>query len=304
MILVGSQSIEMVTATADSVDWVTSYTDIDKSGASTVTTPGANQGNVASATTTTIVAAPGASSSQFRVITSVLIRNKGSGTQTITVQKDVSGTNYLVAVFTLYTGEFVVYEDGRGWIAYDANGNQRIIGMQAGLGSSLLINPGFSTANLTTAKTITSGSTFAVYMGRSPRSLTSVQLRLRVTTAMATITWGEVAIAKGSINVGGNPTLTVVGWADVSASYNSLGQKTTTVNVSTGQSVAAGDDLWALIGNAATTALQVRAASIADDIQVGQQASLATRPSLNVGTGQAYTIEGATTAAAWVALVV
>jgi hypothetical protein len=121
---------------------------------------------------------------------------------------------------------------------------------------------------------------------------------------MATITWGEVAIAKGAINVGGNPTLTVVGYADVSASFNSTGQKSTTVNVSAGQSISAGDDLWVIIGNAATTAAVMRAASIADDIQVGLQASVASRPSTIVGTPTAYTIEGATTLPAWVALIV
>lgn len=170
--------------------------------------------------------------------------------------------------------------------------------------SSVMLPVFYSTANLTTAKTITTTNTFAVYIGKAPRSFTSMQLRLRVTTAAATITWCEVAIAKGAIVVGGNPNLTVLGFADVSASYNSTGQKTTTINVSSGQTINEGDDLWILIGNQATTALQVRAMSIADDIQVGVQAVRTVRPSTAVGSAQSYTIESATDVPAWCALII
>jgi hypothetical protein len=119
-----------------------------------------------------------------------------------------------------------------------------------------------------------------------------------------TITWSEIAIAKGVINIGANPSLTVVGWADTAAIFNSIGQKTVTINVSAGQIIDPGNDLWVLVGNAATTVSILRAQSIADDIQVGVQAALATRPSLNVGAAQTYTIESATVLAAWLALVI
>ena len=66
---------------------------------------------------------------------------------------------------------------------------------------------------------------------------------------------------------------TTSGFAEVAATFNSTGQKTTTINVSAGQSVQAGDDLWLLIGCQATTALVMRAQSIADDLQSGAQAS-------------------------------
>lgn len=170
--------------------------------------------------------------------------------------------------------------------------------------SRVILQPGFATANLTATKSLTSNSAFAVYMGRAPAALTSVQARYRVTTAAVTITWAEVALAKGAPVVGGNPTLTVVGFTNVAAVVNSTGQKTTTISVSGGQSVAAGDDVWLIIGNQSTTAAIVRAQSIADDLQTGTQASrAATRPSLAVGGGQVYTIEGATTLAPWIAMV-
>lgn len=59
------------------------------------------------------------------------------------------------------------------------------------------------------------------------------------------------------------------------------------------------------ISSATTTTVAVlRAQSIADDIQVGVFANLATRPSTNVGSAQAYTIDGATATAPWFAVVV
>lgn len=170
--------------------------------------------------------------------------------------------------------------------------------------SSVMLPVFYSTAGLVSVKAITTTNTFAIYVGKAPRSLTSVSLRARVTTAVAGITWAEVGIAKGAVVVGGNPTLVPVGFADVSGTWNSTGQKTTTINVSAGQTIAEGDDLWVLIGNQATTALQVRAFSIADDIQVGVQASAVTRPSTTIGTGVSYTIESASTLGAWLALVI
>lgn len=199
---------------------------------------------------------------------------------------------------TMLPGELLVY-DGAKFLHYDSN-----MGLYAAVPSlqlpSLLVPPFFTTAALTGTRTITSTNSFAVYLGKAPRSLSSVALRLRVTTAAATITWAEVAIAKGLINIGGNPTLTVVGFADVSAVINSTGQKSVTVNVSSGQSVQYGDDLWAIIGNQATTAAVVRAQTMADDLSVGACATVVARPSTIVGTPTAFTNDGATNLPPWV----
>lgn len=297
MILSGTtDTLELVTSTTASTDWSIAW--VDHTAA--LGSPGSAQGNVASATTTLVAGAPGAGAS--RQIKALAVVARG-GAQTVRLQKDVSGTEYwLSPTVSLQAGEALTWTDHGGWQQLDANGRPRVSAINP-LRAGVLMAQHFASANLTTAKTITSNSSFAVYVGRAPAALASVQARYRVTTAAATITWAEVAIAKGAINVGGNPTLTVVGFANVSAVVNSLGQKTTTINVSAGQSILEGDDLWFIVGNSATTALQVRGQSIADDLQVGLQASLATRPSSNVGTTQAYTIEGATTVAAWAALI-
>lgn len=288
-----SQTIEIVlSGTGETLHYSLQWVDMNASSA----TEGSSEDVITATGTYVAVAAP--ASGLRRVIKAASFVNLDADPCTVRVQKDVSSSNFsLNGDVTLQPGDGLHYEDGTGWY------RTPLPTTSVTPAAAVLIPPHFSTANLTSTKTITSNSTFAVYLGKAPRAFTTCNLRLRVTTAAATITWAEVAIAKGSINVGGNPTLTVVGWSAVAAVVNSLGQKTIAINLASGQRVDANDDLWALIGNSATTALQVRALSIADDLQVGLQASLATRPSLNVGVAQAYTIEGATTLAAWIALV-
>jgi hypothetical protein len=257
-----------------------------------------NQTATNSTTPVNAVGAPAASTQ--RVVDYMCIWNADTVAATVTARFNANGTTRVLRQVTLQVGEALEYSDKTGWVVLDATGRVKNANSYTSRLSSLLL-PGLNhNAALTGTKTLTSGTAFAVYVGKAPRSLTSIQLRYRVTTAAATITWAELAIAKGSINVGGNPNLTVVGFADVSAVINSTGQKTTTVNVSSGQSINEGDDLWLIIGNSATTAGVVRALTIADDLQVGVQASVASRPSTIVGTGTAFTIEGATTLAPWI----
>jgi hypothetical protein len=108
-----------------------------------------------------------------------------------------------------------------------------------------------------------------------------MRMRLNVTTAAATITWAEVAILAGNLNFGSFPaSLKVLGWADVSAVINSTGLKLVTVSLSV-QPAAAGDIIWAAVGNVATTSAGLRATSIVDHMAVGHFVTAAppTRPS-------------------------
>lgn len=125
-----THALELITGSAVTTDYVVSWTDIDKTAA-TVTTPGSTQGNVGTATTTTIVSAP--SSSVYRILTSIVIRNAhGSSAQTVKVQKDVSGTNYTLYSATLAAGESVSYEDAAGWRMFDVQGREKLIQSVAG----------------------------------------------------------------------------------------------------------------------------------------------------------------------------
>lgn len=306
MMLSGSTNnkIQLITSAAADIEFSGTLVVTDTSNPPVVQGSSTGQliaASVVTATTTDLLV--GAASTIKRLAEATWRNNHASVSCDVTVQL-TDGTNTdSKAKCTLLPGEVLAYAEGV-WAHYDSN-----IALYAASGVPiqdipLMMNAGFSTAALTSVKTITTANSFAVYVGRLTKAIASAIVRARVTTAMATITWGEVALAKGSINVGGNPTLTVVGFADVSATYNSTGQKSTTVNVSSGQALNAGDDLWIIIGNQATTAAIMRAASIADDLQTGYQASVGSRPSTIVGTPTAFTIEGATVLPAWVAVIV
>jgi hypothetical protein len=291
-----SQYLAVTTSSASDIDWTANWVDLTASA----TTPDSDGGDITSATDTTIVASPAASTQ--RVLKLITLFNRGSTSNTVTLKHYANAKLRYLRTWTLQAGESACYEDTGGFRYYDASGQEKRDLVVAAPIPAIVLPVNFASANLTTAKTITSTNSFAIYMGKAPRSLTSVQVRLRVTTAAVTIVWAEIGIAKGTPTVAANPSLTVVGYADVSAVVNSTGQKTVTVNVNAAQSLSQGEDIWVVIGNQATTALAVRALSIADDLQAGFQASVVGRPSLLLGVGQTFTLEGATTAGPWVAL--
>lgn len=96
-----TKSLELETSAAVSTDYVVSYADHTTSAF----TPGMNQGNVATATTTTILAAPAGSTQ--RQVKWLNVRNRSTtAAQTVVLKLDVSGTDYHVAsAVTLGPGE-------------------------------------------------------------------------------------------------------------------------------------------------------------------------------------------------------
>ena len=298
MILTGSDILRVTTTSAATLTVYAAYTDHGRER----TARGRASTAISSATTTTVLSGPGAPTQ--RDVGMVAVANTHASTSnTVTIEHYDGTTATNVWAGVLAAGESVVYAGGI-WAVRNASGVPKTAPSAGPALSSVLVSPLFASANLTGTRSITSTNSFAVYVGKAPRAITSASVRYRVTTAAITVTWAEIALATGSINVGGNPTLTVRGYADVSAIVTSTGQKTTSVSVSSGQSINEGDDLWAIYGNAATTVAVLRAQSIADDIQVGVFAYLSTRPSSNVGNAQAYTIDGATSTMPWFAVVV
>ena len=117
-----TESLELETSAAVSVDWSVYWAD----HTTTTFTPGAGQGNVATATTTTIVASPAASTQ--RQIKKISVRNRSStAAQTVTLKKDVSGTEYHeTPPITLQPGETLVYLDGAGYTVLNAQGGAKV----------------------------------------------------------------------------------------------------------------------------------------------------------------------------------
>jgi hypothetical protein len=290
-----AHSLEVETLIASDTHVSTAWVDIPNPA--TAFTPSSSDALITTATTTTIVAAPAASTT--RQVKFVSVTNFGSAKQFVRVRRN-SGSARVIVQATLDTGETLHYAEGAGWVTLDAAGVPKVRSTVNGPGAEMAATANFTTTNITTAKTLTSNTAFAVCLERrASRALTSVDVTFRVTTAAATITWAEVAIATGTPVFQANPSLTVRGFLDTAAIVNSLGIKN--VNVPLTLPINEGEDVWALIGAQATTALQVRA-GLGDDIQTGTRATRATtRPSLFVGTAQTYTIESNSGASMWVA---
>jgi hypothetical protein len=104
-----TESIRFSTSNANSVDWSSAWAD---KGVSALT-PGGTAGNVAAASTVTIVSAPAAST--YRKITSMRWVNRGTTSVTIQVMRTVSGTDYyLDTAYSLAPGSSLVYADASG----------------------------------------------------------------------------------------------------------------------------------------------------------------------------------------------
>ncbi len=118
-----TEILEMTTSAAVSTDYYVSYADITSSAF----TGGASDGNVATATTTTILAAPAASTQ--RQVKYVAIRNRSTtSSQTVTIKHDTSGTErYLTADVVLSAGETLTYTQDLGWVVKNKNGIDKTV---------------------------------------------------------------------------------------------------------------------------------------------------------------------------------
>lgn len=115
-----TNSLQLITTSTSNIAYHASYVDITTSAF----TPGSSEGIISSATTTTIVSAPGASTQ--RQIKMLTLKNTGSSANSLTLQKDVSATDYeLMPRITLSAQESITYIDGVGFQVFDSNGNAK-----------------------------------------------------------------------------------------------------------------------------------------------------------------------------------
>ena len=110
--------LQVLTGSALSTDWTSSYVDVTTAAF----TPDSTQGNVATATSTTIVASPAASTQ--RQVKFLSIRNRdGVSTQTISIIKNAGAVQYRATPdIPLLPGESLQYVDGIGFQVFDSSG--------------------------------------------------------------------------------------------------------------------------------------------------------------------------------------
>lgn len=136
--------------------------------------------------------------------------------------------------------------------------------------------------------TISLGSTHchAYYFGRAVQAFTTFDVLHRVATQITGTTWAEIAIAKSTKPTpAGNRSLTVVGYINAIATWTGTGNKTATIPVSGGQSIAAGDHLWIVAAKLSTSSPAFRACPVADELDTGTILEGGNvRPSVILGT--------------------
>jgi len=122
-----TDSLEIVTSSAASTDYTVAWSNVT---ATALTTPGTGAGNIASATTTAIIAAP--SASNWRYVRTLTLRNASTTTaNTVTVQVDRSAANRTIYSATLAPGETVTYDEN-GWKRFAATGSEITTSPDAG----------------------------------------------------------------------------------------------------------------------------------------------------------------------------
>jgi len=96
---------------------------VDSTG--TATTPGEQDGVSNNTTAVNVVSAP-ASSTQ-RLIKNIIIQNADTAAATVTIIYNNNSTLRNIFVATLAVGDQLIYEDGRGWMVVDINGNLKTL---------------------------------------------------------------------------------------------------------------------------------------------------------------------------------
>jgi hypothetical protein len=133
-----TEILEITTSSAAAIDYSVSYADITTSTFS----PSTSEGKISSATDTTILSAPSASTQrQVKLIT---ITNRDAAVDnTILVKKDISGTEYhLTPVIDLLAGETMQYSDVSGWTYYSVTGAVKGGKSAAGINNQIQFNNG------------------------------------------------------------------------------------------------------------------------------------------------------------------
>jgi hypothetical protein len=131
-----SESIQVITSSAAAIDVSVSYADIT----TTSFTPSSTETKISSAATTTILAAP-AASTQRQVKLLTISNIDPTFSSAITVNKLITATTYsLNAVVTLQIGETLQYIDSNGWVYYASNGTVKANATAAGTNSLIQFN--------------------------------------------------------------------------------------------------------------------------------------------------------------------
>lgn len=261
---------------------------------STSITPTKNQGTTNSAVPVSLVPPP--SSGQQNQLRSCSVYNADVSPATVVITYSGSSGSAVVFSAAIDVDETIQYSFDNGWQVFNSSGQLKMLGMYEGP-SALRFSPALKPANATTILTCASGTDYGQYIGRADRSLSTIKLAYRVVGSPSPITWAEAAIYRTKVSIASATTVTTLcGFADISGTIGSTGQKTTTIPVT---GINQGDDLFVVFGSVHTGTYTLRG-GLTDDIGAGNigTATGSLRPSIN--NTLTFTTQTATTMV-WIA---
>lgn len=117
-----TDKLQLVSSSTSSLDVLASFLDMSNADPPVVkgSTASRQLTAITTATTTDILAAPGAST--VRNLKTLTVRNKGAADNSVTLIYDANGTDYEIHKVTLKTGECLEYIDGVGFYVLAATG--------------------------------------------------------------------------------------------------------------------------------------------------------------------------------------
>lgn len=117
-----TDALEVITSAAGSIDYHVTWSNVT---ATALTTPGTGNGNITTAATTSLIAAPAASN--WRYLRSLHLYNASTTvTNTVTVQIDRSTANRVLCKASLAPGEALDVEASGGCLLFDSAGRRRV----------------------------------------------------------------------------------------------------------------------------------------------------------------------------------
>lgn len=198
--------MELVTSAVADIEVSVSYVDLL---AGVITPVGDNRASITTATTTTIVGSPAASTQ--RNIKQLNIRNNhASTTCDCTVQTTDGGDAATLAKFTLLAGEWATLDDRGAWTHYDANGGKYLtVGpvasqaeMEAGTSLAVFVTPGRQHFHPSAAKfwCLFTGNSTTVLASYNLTSITdgTTEATVTIATDFSSANWSPYALATGT----------------------------------------------------------------------------------------------------------
>lgn len=187
-----TETLELLSSSAADLDVVVSFIDIT----TTTTVAGSEEAKITSATTTTILSAP-AAATQRQLKTIVVTNIHATDPNTVTIKKDISGTEYLISeAEVLAAGEAVSYDGS--------------IPLPAGAGSGDVVGPASSVDNEIVRFDGATGKIIQAYSSDGPTiSDTGDMIMSGTLIGVELLTVDDITINANAISSAGASSLTI-----------------------------------------------------------------------------------------------